>query len=177
MKEELRETINEIAKELEKLKEGETFRFEVTITKSDVNLNNEAVKVKIKETEDFEKRVSKISLPENIEIVTMKSGIGDSGGNGDYSTYRVVLVIKTEMSFDELNNVVKGLYQNIAKEYNTEPSRVERGIRHAIESTWNKGNQELINEIFGYTISKEKGKPTNSEFIAQIVNAMRMNLI
>ena len=52
----------------------------------------------------FEKRVSKISLPENIEIVTMKSGIGDSGGNGDYSTYRVVLVIKTEMSFDELNN-------------------------------------------------------------------------
>ena len=53
MKEELRETINEIAKELEKLKEGETFRFEVTITKSDVNLNNEAVKVKIKETEDF----------------------------------------------------------------------------------------------------------------------------
>ena len=72
---------------------------------------------------------------------------------------------------------MKGIYQNIAKEYNTEPSRVERGIRHAIESTWNKGNQELINEIFGYTISKEKGKPTNSEFIAQIVNAMRMNLI
>ena len=71
MKEELRETINEIAKELEKLKEGETFRFEVIITKSDVNSNNEAVKVKIEETEDFEKRVSKIlvrlGFPSNIK--------------------------------------------------------------------------------------------------------------
>lgn len=165
MKEELRETINEIVKKLEKLKEGETFRFEVTITKSDVNLNNEAVKVKIKETEDFEKRVSKIlvrlGFPSNIK--------------GYYYIKKAIKIGYNDET--ALHNVVKGIYQNIAKEYNTEPSRVERGIRHAIESTWNKGNQELINEIFGYTISKEKGKPTNSEFIAQIVNAMRMNLI
>lgn len=51
----------------------------------------------------FEREVSKIALPENVEIVAMKSGIGDSGGNGDYSTYRVVLVVKTKMSMEELN--------------------------------------------------------------------------
>ncbi len=51
----------------------------------------------------FEKDVSNIALPENIEIIATKSGIGDSGGNGDYSTYRVVLVVKTKMTIEELN--------------------------------------------------------------------------
>lgn len=51
----------------------------------------------------LEKEVSSIVLPENIERIAMKSAIGDSGGNGDYSTYRVVLVVKTQMSIDELN--------------------------------------------------------------------------
>ena len=51
----------------------------------------------------LEKEVSKVELPENIEKIAMKSGIGDSGGNGDYSTYRVVLVVKTEMTIEELN--------------------------------------------------------------------------
>ncbi len=51
----------------------------------------------------FEKEVSKIALPKNVEVITMKSGIGDSGGNGDYSTYRVVLVVKTQLSIQELN--------------------------------------------------------------------------
>ena len=51
----------------------------------------------------FEKEVSNFALPENIERIAMKSGIGDSGGNGDYSTYRVVLVVKTKMSIKELN--------------------------------------------------------------------------
>jgi hypothetical protein len=50
----------------------------------------------------FEKEISNFVLPDNIEKIAMKSGIGDSGGNGDYSTYRVVLVVKTEMSLDEL---------------------------------------------------------------------------
>ena len=51
----------------------------------------------------FEREVSNLGLPENIEKITMKSGIGDSGGNGDYSTYRVVLVVKTKMSIEKLN--------------------------------------------------------------------------
>ena len=51
----------------------------------------------------FEKEVSKITLPENVEVIAMKSGIGDSGGNGDYSTYRVVLAVKTKMSIHQLS--------------------------------------------------------------------------
>lgn len=50
----------------------------------------------------FEKEVSRIEIPQNIEKIAMKSGIGDSGGNGDYSTYRVVLVVKTDMPIDDL---------------------------------------------------------------------------
>ena len=51
----------------------------------------------------FEKEVSNFVLPANVEKIALKSGIGDSGGNGDYSTYRVVLVVKTKMSIQELN--------------------------------------------------------------------------
>ncbi|MGB9813853.1 MAG: sporulation transcription factor Spo0A [Thermovenabulum sp.] len=73
-----------------------------------------------------------------------------------------------------LGAVTKVLYPTIAKKYNTTPSRVERAIRHAIEVAWNRGCIETINNLFGYTIPKEKGKPTNSEFIAMIADKIRM---
>lgn len=60
------------------------------------------------------------------------------------------------------------LYPEIARKYNTTGSRVERAIRHAIEIAWGRGNIDTIDEIFGYTISASKSKPTNSEFIAMI---------
>lgn len=73
-----------------------------------------------------------------------------------------------------LGAVTKILYPTIAKKYNTTPSRVERAIRHAIEVAWNRGCIETINNLFGYTIPKDKGKPTNSEFIAMIADKIRM---
>ena len=66
--------------------------------------------------------------------------------------------------------VTKILYPEIAKKYNTTSSRVERAIRHAIEVAWGRGSLEVIDELFGYTISTGKGKPTNSEFIALIAD-------
>ena len=69
---------------------------------------------------------------------------------------------------DYIGQVTKILYPDIARKYKTTGSRVERAIRHAIEVAWNRGNIDLINEIFGYTISASKAKPTNSEFIAMI---------
>lgn len=75
-----------------------------------------------------------------------------------------------------LSAVTKELYPTIAKKYNTTPSRVERAIRHAIEVAWNRGCVETINNLFGYTIPKDKGKPTNSEFIAMISDKLRMQL-
>lgn len=73
-----------------------------------------------------------------------------------------------------LGAVTKVLYPTIAKKYNTTPSRVERAIRHAIEVAWNRGCVETINSLFGYTVQKDKGKPTNSEFIAMISDKIRM---
>ncbi|MEG0566123.1 MAG: sporulation initiation factor Spo0A C-terminal domain-containing protein, partial [Hungatella sp.] len=76
---------------------------------------------------------------------------------------------------DMLTSVTKILYPNIAKDYQTTPSRVERAIRHAIEVAWSRGKMDTINEIFGYTVSNGKGKPTNSEFIALISDKIRLD--
>lgn len=70
----------------------------------------------------------------------------------------------------KLISIIKGLYTEIAEENSDTVWRVERSIRHAIEVTWTNGNTNAINKIFGYTVSVEKGKPTNSEFIALITD-------
>lgn len=69
-----------------------------------------------------------------------------------------------------MNSITKVLYPAIARKNKTTASRVERAIRHAIEVAWGRGKMETIDEVFGYTISTGKGKPTNSEFIAMITD-------
>ncbi len=83
----------------------------------------------------------------------------------------IILVIK-EVNY--LGAVTKELYPAIAQKYDTTPSRVERAIRHAIELAWERGDLDKINKFFGYTVSGEKGKPTNSEFIAIISDRIRL---
>ncbi len=73
-----------------------------------------------------------------------------------------------------LGAVTKELYPMIATKFQTTPSRVERAIRHAIELAWDRGNVEMMNKFFGYTINLERGKPTNSEFIAMIADKLRI---
>ena len=72
--------------------------------------------------------------------------------------------------------VTKRLYPELAKQNKTTASRVERAIRHAIEVAWDRGNVEVMNDYFGYTISNMRGKPTNSEFIAMISDRMRLSM-
>ena len=76
---------------------------------------------------------------------------------------------------DVINAVTKVLYPEVAKRFNTTPSRVERAIRHAIEVAWDRGDLETLQKYFGYTVSNAKGKPTNSEFIAMIADRIRLN--
>ncbi|MEL7564200.1 MAG: sporulation transcription factor Spo0A [Dehalobacterium sp.] len=79
---------------------------------------------------------------------------------------------------DEVNllgAITKELYPMIAQKYNTTASRVERAIRHAIELAWDRGNVEMMNKFFGYTINVERGKPTNSEFIAMVADKLRIS--
>jgi two-component system response regulator (stage 0 sporulation protein A) len=73
-----------------------------------------------------------------------------------------------------LNSITKLLYPSIAKRHKTTPSRVERAIRHAIEVAWSRGKMDTIDELFGYTVSNGKGKPTNSEFVALIADKIRL---
>ncbi len=77
---------------------------------------------------------------------------------------------------DAINSITKILYPTVAKHYNTTPSRVERAIRHAIEVAWDRGNPDVLNDFFGYTIVSSKGKPTNSEFIAMIADKIRLEM-
>ena len=73
------------------------------------------------------------------------------------------------------DNQMKTLYPEIAKRYTSTPSRVERAIRHAIEVAWTRGKSDSLENLFSYTISSEKGKPTNSEFIALIADRIRLD--
>ncbi len=86
-------------------------------------------------------------------------------------------IIMSVNDIEMLGAVTKILYPTIAKKHNTTSSRVERAIRHAIEVAWSRGKIDTIEELFGYTISEGKGKPTNSEFIALIADKIRLSKI
>jgi len=73
-----------------------------------------------------------------------------------------------------INAITKALYPAVAKKYETTSSRVERAIRHAIEVAWDRGDIDTINQIFGYTIQSQRGKPTNSEFIAMVADNLKL---
>ena len=90
-----------------------------------------------------------------------------------YIRYSIMLAIKDETI---IGSVTKTLYPTVAKKHNTTSSRVERAIRHAIEVAWDRGDIDTLNSYFGYTIQNNKGKPTNSEFIAMISDKIRLQL-
>lgn len=75
-----------------------------------------------------------------------------------------------------LGSVTKILYPTVAKMYNTTPSRVERAIRHAIEVAWDRGDVDVLSSYFGYTIQSQRGKPTNSEFVAMIADKLKLSM-
>lgn len=90
-----------------------------------------------------------------------------------YQYLRDAIMMSVE-NREVINSITKILYPTIAKMNKTTPSRVERAIRHAIEVAWSRGKMDTIDELFGYTISTGKGKPTNSEFIALIADKIRL---
>ena len=88
-----------------------------------------------------------------------------------YQYLREAIMIAVD-DMDVISAVTKVLYPEVAKRFNTTPSRVERAIRHAIEVAWDRGDLETLQKYFGYTVSNAKGKPTNSEFIAMIADRL-----
>lgn len=88
--------------------------------------------------------------------------------------YLRTAILMTISDSEIINSVTKILYPSVAKKYGTTTSRVERAIRHAIEVAWDRGDVDVLNSYFGYTIQSNRGKPTNSEFIAMIADNLRL---
>ena len=110
----------------------------------------------------------------NIALRKTLDQIGASHSLKGY-TYTIRAIEKCLDDRDALRCVMKEIYAKIAEENVTTASKVERNIRNLIEVTWINGNVNAINEIFGYTVSTKKGKPTNSEFIAVITDFVSLH--
>lgn len=108
-------------------------------------------------------RQMNIALRKTLDQIGVKHSLKGYG-------YIISAVEKCLENRSKLISIIKGLYTEIAEENSDTVWRVERSIRHAIEVTWTNDNTNAINKIFGYTVSVEKGKPTNSEFIALITD-------
>ena len=113
------------------------------------------------------------TLDLDTEITTLLHDIGVPAHIRGYQYIREAINLVYN-DIEILNSITKGLYPTIAIKFKTTASRVERAIRHAIEIAWVRGNIETITKIFSYTISYNKAKPTNSEFIAMIADKLRL---
>jgi len=115
------------------------------------------------------------SRPVDFEVTDVIREIGIPAHIKGYQYLReAITMIVADNNF--LGAVTKELYPTVAQKYSTTPSRVERAIRHSIEVAWNRGNMDMINRLFGCTVNRDKGKPTNSEFMAMIADKLRMEM-
>ncbi|HHX62048.1 MAG TPA: sporulation transcription factor Spo0A [Epulopiscium sp.] len=128
-------------------------------------------KIAIQEQPTYQ--LSALSLEKEVTNVIHEIGIPAHIKGYQYLRDAITMAIN---DMDILNSITKQLYPNIAKKYNTTPSRVERAIRHAIEVAWSRGKMDTIDKLFGYTVNNGKGKPTNSEFVALIADRLRLEL-
>jgi len=118
-------------------------------------------------------------IPGNQSIESLVTGIiheiGVPAHIKGYQYLREAIIIAVN-DMDVINAITKVLYPQVAKTFQTTPSRVERAIRHAIEVAWDRGDLDTLQRFFGYTVSNTKGKPTNSEFIALIADKLQLQL-
>lgn len=128
----------------------------------------------IKQVRPYVDKEEYMEMNLEFDVTQMLHEIGIPAHIKGYQYLRDAIVISVEEE-DMLVSVTKVLYPTIAKKHQTTPSRVERAIRHAIEVAWSRGRMDTINDLFGYTVSNGKGKPTNSEFIALISDKIRLD--
>ncbi|NCC55164.1 MAG: sporulation transcription factor Spo0A [Erysipelotrichia bacterium] len=141
------------------------------LSKSNLSYIESEQSIKLNIDENERKNLLKMELQN--EITELLHEIGIPAHIKGYMYLRTAIE-KTYFNIDYLGQITKVLYPEIARLYTTTASRVERAIRHAIEVAWNRGNIDAIDDIFGYTISATKAKPTNSEFIAMLADKLRL---
>ncbi|MCI8617353.1 MAG: sporulation transcription factor Spo0A [Clostridia bacterium] len=134
-------------------------------------------------TEKFKKKPKYIETPRGdsnsknleIEITNIIHDLGVPAHIKGYHYIREAIIMAVN-NMSIVNRITKEIYPAVAYKYGTTPSRVERAIRHAVETAWGRGDLKTTRSIFGYTVSISKGKPTNSEFIAMIADKIRLEL-
>lgn len=120
---------------------------------------------------EVDKRFENSTIENDVTEIIREIGIPAHIKGYQYIREGIIMAVH---DMNMLNFITKLLYPSIAKKYKTTSSSVERAIRHAIEVAWGRGKIEVIEDLFGYTVSAGKGKPTNSEFIALIADKLRI---
>lgn len=139
------------------------------------------------ELEDLEKRITEVAegmkfggkeldvYHNNLQVAITKTlhelGVPSHIKGYQYIRESITLVYENP---EMIGGITKELYPEVAKKFGTTVSRVERAIRHAIEVSWNRGNWQLMEEIFGHSVDIDKAKPTNSEFIVTVADKLRL---
>lgn len=116
---------------------------------------------------------SRFDLLDYVSRLMHEVGVPASIRGYDYIRDSIMMALTDK---EILRSITKELYPSIAKSNNTTASRVERAIRHAVEVAWQRGDVDILNGIFGYTVKSSKGKPTNSEFISMLTERVRLDL-
>ena len=119
------------------------------------------------------RRMDKTSIEAMVTNIIHEIGVPAHIKGYQYLREAIIIAIN---DMDVINAITKVLYPQVAKTFQTTPSRVERAIRHAIEVAWDRGDLDTLQRFFGYTVSNTKGKPTNSEFIALIADRLQLQL-
>ena len=145
-------------------------RYIVAETREEKNLAISEIKNIMGQPAETEKSVN---IEEVIDSILTEIGMPCHLIGYNYIVYAIKIAIENP---DVLDSIVFGLYPTVATKYDTAASRVERGIRHAIERTWDRADLDVIKKYFGNTISSTKGKPTNSEFIARVTNIVNRRI-
>lgn len=148
-----------------------TKRIREMFSTQDVETKRRSVSTQVVQREAAATSRGPIDLETEITSIIHEIGVPAHIKGYMYLKEAITMVVN---DMELLSAVTKELYPSIAKKYNTTASRVERAIRHAIEVAWGRGQVDAINKLFGYTVHNEKGKPTNSEFIAIIADKLRL---
>ena len=120
-----------------------------------------------------QRRTDKVSIETLVTNIIHEIGVPAHIKGYQYLREAIIIAVN---DMDVINAITKVLYPEVAKNFGTTPSRVERAIRHAIEVAWDRGDLDTLQKFFGYTVSNTKGKPTNSEFIALIADKLQLQL-
>lgn len=174
--EESKKVLNQFLDEVKNMTEGEDFRIQ-TIDSGKIKVIQIIVEEKTKEQikdKNIQQLKTKKDYEKEVTEIMKKVGIPAHIKGYNYIRQAIIMTLDDVKAIDF---ITKTLYPTIAQNNNTTSSRVERAMRHAIELAWSRGNIEYIQDIFGYSISDSKGRPTNSQFIASIVDYILQNVM